>query len=381
MKHVLLGLMAISFFISCNEEKEIAPDLSFNSNPGVVLESLTISMNGEKGDLKMGAIPHSKTNLYPSLLSAPESFKSSSTSLERIDLVFEIDSEIEEVYFSIYGALQHYAFYNTDEPRGLGTQAVSLTMNMPASVSGDSFCALISVKDANQFISDVAEICIEMVDAPVKGRKIYFADFATNSRLATLDFNSGEVETIGYTGFSLSDIAFLGDKLYGVTLRSELIAIDLNSGEGKLIGKIGVSKINALEGRDNLLYGASGSGEFLSINPVTAKGSVIDVFDSSMYSSGDLVFDKNNEFLYGTLVVPNASFTNHLALINPTTGETTIVGDTEFRFVWGLALFRNQLLGLTGRGEFIIIDPYTGKGTLVENTEAFSAGGAAAIKK
>ncbi|GGG14493.1 hypothetical protein GCM10011344_13890 [Dokdonia pacifica] len=378
MRHFIqilqISIIAL-ILIGCSEEDEgtfiLDPELD------LVLESLTISLDGETGNITTGILPFSDGSESPSLISYPDAIKATRSTLERIDLVFEVESNIEEVYFSIQGASQYYTLTKNDIFVDSGKQAVSILIDIPSSIENDNFCTLISVKDSNQSISNLREICIELKENAVNERVIYFADFDVNSTLSTLNFNTGEVNDIGPIGFSLSDIAFLDDELYGVNLNSDLISIDLDSGQGSIIGNIGISDVNALEGYNGVLYAATRNGEFLTIDPTTAQGNIISLLGSGAVSSGDIVFEPRFDFFYGTLVVPNSP-TDELVTIDPITGETSFIGETNYTSVWGLALLRNQLIGLTTFGDFIIIDPNTGEGTFVEITDAFNAGGAAA---
>jgi len=372
---ILQFSIIVIILTGCSEDNEgiFTPD----PESDVVLESLTISLDGETGNITTGTLPFSNGSQPPLLISYPDAIKAARSTLERIDLVFEVTADIEEVYFSIRGASQYYTLTKSDLFIDAGKQVVSVLIDIPSSIENDDFCTLISVKDSNQSISNFAEICVELSDNLVNERVIYFADFDENSILSTLNFNTGQVDNIGATGFSLSDIAFLDGELYGVNLNSDLISIDLNSGEGSLIGNIGFIDINALEGHDGVLYAATRNGEFLTIDPTTSQGSLISLFGAGAVSSGDLVFDPMFDFLYGTLVVPN-TLSDKLVTIDPQTGETNFIGNTNYTSVWGLALLRNQLIGLTTFGEFIIIDPNTGEGTFVELADAFNAGGAAA---
>ncbi|MEW4923524.1 hypothetical protein [Algibacter sp. 2305UL17-15] len=372
----LLLVTSVIVIVGCSKES----NNENNPSSDEILESLEIYVNGKEGILEMGGLPFSNTTTFPSITSYPDMIKTTRSTTERIDLVFDVASHIKEVYFTINGASGYYVFNNDDELTNAESEPVSITIDIPSSINDGTFNANISVRDENESLSDLIDITISITDKDIENRVIHFSNFANNSTLSTLDFNTGEVVNIGLVGFQLSDIAFLSNNLYGVTLSSNLISIDLDTGQGTLVGNIGVSKVNALEGGSNILYAATNNGKFLSIDPLTAKGTIIGTFESGAVSSGDLVFDVNNEFLYGSLIVPGYS-TDRIAIINPNTGETSFIGETGFNDVWGLALFRNQLLGLTIDGEFIIINPTTGKGTFIENTEAFSASGAAAIRK
>lgn len=374
IKFIQISVITL-LLIGCSKDEgdAVSPDPQLDS----ILESLTVSVDGETGNFETGAIPFSDENMNLSIISFPDAIKTSRSTLERIDLVFAAESDIEEVYFSVSGASQYYVINKDNTYVDSGRQVVSLLIDIPSSIDSNSFCTLISVKDSNQGVSELTQICIELSESNAQERVIYFADFEDNSTLSTLNFNTGEVNDIGLTGFSLSDIAFLEGELYGVNLNSDLISIDLYTGQGTIIGNIGLSDVNALEGYDGWLYAATRNGEFLKINPATGEGTIISIFASNAVSSGDLVFDPRFNFLYGTLVLPN-TLTDELVTIDPLNGETNFIGNTNYASVWGLALLRNQLLGLTTFGEFIIIDPNTGEGTFVETADTFNAGGAAA---
>ena len=340
------------------------------------LETLDAKLLEVDGPLVDGTLPFDAQNTSFKLISRPDQITAKEATGERIDLVFETDSNISEVYFSVAGADRHYVFPNTTLDPDAPTEAVSLKFSIPQTPETDNFCALISVKDQNGRLSNAVQVCVTVDNTRALGRDIYFADFSPNSTLSTLNFNTSEVQVIGATGVELTDIAFIGDKLYGLG-RQELYLIDTTTGEASLVANLDVEGLNALEGDSNTLYAATIAGEFLTIDPITGATKVLSNFEDGAVSSGDLVFPNTQNFLYGTLIQPGYS-TDRLVSIIPSTGATTYIGETRFNFVFGLAFFRNQLLGLTDIGAYIIIDPETGLGTLVEFDPAFSAGGAAA---
>ena len=375
-RFIYLSIIAISSILTTACTDDETPFIE-TSRPDEILKTLNILVNNEIGVLTTGNIPNSNQNDFPSIISYPDKIQTTRLSQERINLVFEVDSNIEEIYFTIEGASEYYTFINNNGLAGAETESVSITIEIPSSINEDSFNTNISVKDKNQSISTVTQVHTIINEEDAEKRLIHFADYSYNSKLSTLNFDTAEVINIGSTGYKLTDIAFFDNVLYGISGYSDLITIDLDTGEGTLVGKVDIPNINALEGSDTTLYGATRGGDFITIDPLTAKVTVIDSFSSGAMSSGDLVFDGSKSFLYGTLVVPGSS-TDQLVTINPTTGVTEFIGETGFKEVWGLAFFRNQLIGLTTNGEFIIIDPKTGKGTYIETTQAFSAGGAAA---
>jgi hypothetical protein len=354
-----------------------------DNEPTVALNDLTVSLGDQKGAFVQGSIPYSQDSSSAVVTSAPDMVKTNASSKERIDLVYAVDSSIEEIYFSMSEEDGHISFSKEQMASALATstaqtEAVSLIVEIPELADNSDFCTTISVKTANQMLSDLTEVCFSVDEQNASNRVVYFADHSANSNLSTLNFDTGEVVDIGATGYALTDIAFFGDELYGVTF-TQLISIDLETGEGAVVGNIGINNVNGLEGGEYLLYAGTTDGEFLSIDPQTGEGTIIDFFGSGATSSGDLVLNEDNDFLYGSLEIPGSA-TDAIAKIDRITGATEIMGDTGFDEVWGLALFRSQLLGLTTDGELIIIDRTRGNGTLIENTDSFNAGGAAAVK-
>lgn len=346
-----------------------------------VFEALIFALNGNNGEVVVGVPPIRSVSINAPIVSSfPDVILTNRGSNERIDIVFQIQQLIEEVYVRVVGSTKYVQLNEGGNPNiNNESESISLIIGLSDDLGDGDFCVEISTKDQGGLVSDTAEVCFTLSNQEGDERVVHFADFSSNSTLSTLNFDNGDVNNIGPTGFSLTDIAFLDGRLYGVTSRN-LVEIDRDTGVGILvgsIGSIGSSGVNALEGRDGNLYAATASGQFLTIDPTTGLGSEISLFDSNAGSSGDLVFDKDGLKLFGTVKVAG-SITDQLIEVNPKTGEMSFLGETGFNDVWGLVFFRNQLLGLTRAGEFIILNPATGVGTLVEETDAFSAGGASA---
>jgi len=381
ISQITFFMMVVFSLISCGGGSDNSNDSNSNSSldSDEILSEMTFLLKGNEGTLSQGDIPFDNSNIFPSIISVPDIVNTNISSSERIELVFGTQAIIEEVYLTVSEASGYYKFIKSDGDPNAVTESVSISVSIPTSVQNSSFCVNISVKDSNQSLSDKTEICFTISDQNEANRIIHFADFSGNSTLSTLNFDTGEVTNIGSTGFQLTDIAFLGDELYGVSF-TDLIKINLENGTGTLIGNIGIFGVNALEGDGNTLFAGTTSGEFLTINPITGLGTGLGFFGSGAASSGDFVFDGNLESIFASLIVPGST-TDELALIDPENGLTSFIGETGYSQVYGLAFFRNQLLGLTSNGELIIIDTSTGRGTLVNNTQAFSAGGAAAVRK
>ena len=380
IKFSQLTFLAILFFalFGCGGGSDNTDNSNTSLSADEILSELTFQLKGNEGSFIEGDVPFDNTSIFPSIISSPDVVETNISSTERIELVFGTEAIIEEVYLTVAGASGYYSFTKNDGAQNADTESVSISVGVPSAIQDNSFCMNISVKDSNQSLSRKVEICFSVSDENEANRVIYFADFSSNSTLSTLNFDTGQVTNIGPTGYQLTDIAFLGDELYGVSF-TDLIKINLETGVGTLVGNIGSSGVNALEGDADILYAGTTAGEFLTINPITGYGTPIGYFGSGASSSGDFVFDGNMELIFASLIVPG-SLTDELALIHPENGLTSFVGETGFSQVYGLAFFRNQLLGLTSNGELIIIDTSTGVGTLVNNTQAFSAGGAAAVR-
>jgi len=354
-------------------------------NPNQIINGINITYGSSSGERFQEELPFSEENEFPSVISSPDVVITDQTSNERVDVIFSVDSALDELYVTVEGADEYLAFLIQEEQSAssmsnstssANTEAVSFGIELTEEVQEGNFCLVLSAMDKTGLLSEKVQVCFTISnDEQGNDRTIYFADFSSNSVLSTLDFDTGEVANIGSVGYELTDIALYEGRLYGVTF-TKLLEIDLATGEGQLIGDIGYNRVNALEGGANGLYAGTQDSEVILVDVETGAGDVIGTLDDSAYTSGDFVFNADDSVLYGSVVLPGYD-NDYLVTINPETGESTLVGDIGFDQVYGLAFFRDQLLGLTDAGEFIIIDPNTGLGTLVDNTEAFSAGGAA----
>lgn len=177
---------------------------------------------------------------------------------------------------------------------------------------------------------------------------------------------------------NLTDIAFAGKNIYGITFNS-LFSIDATSGASKKIsldwsgvsGKKGwgnnrLQSTNSLASYGGLLYTMNMHGsshQILTIDPTT--GSVKALGQTTKLStSGDLAFDSKGN-LYATVSQKGTSW---LAQVDRVTGETKMLGNTGFQNVYGLAYMDGTITGLTSSGRMIGIDTLTGKGSLLGYT-------------
>jgi hypothetical protein len=382
LRRLSIILTSLLFLFGCgggsgSSDSDDTPNINTSSSATEIIKNLGITLANQTGQVVDGNSPIASTGpSIPIVKSAPDSILTSSGNVERVDILFDTEFRLQEIYIAIDGA---DAYIRVDNPNTdvvvNNAEVISLLFNISENIESDAFCVEISGMDSQDSVSASIDVCFSIAEDNSDSRVVYFADFSTNSTLATLDFDTGDVKSIGSTGLQLTDIGFLDGQLYGVTF-TELVSLDKTTGSSSMVGSMGVSGVNALVGRDGMLYGMSTTGEYFTIDPVTGSASIIKTIGSGAGSSGDLVFNYDGTILWGTVIMPGFN-SDQLIKIDTVTNNVEFVGDIGFSAVYGLAYLRGQLLGLTAAGEFIIIDPNSGKGTLVENTDAFSAGGAA----
>jgi hypothetical protein len=113
------------------------------------------------------------------------------------------------------------------------------------------------------------------------------------------------------------------------------------------------------------LWAAASDGTVVEVDPKTGASKQVGSYKGPG-SSGDIVSIKALSATYATVKKPSTLGANDfLARINTLTGEATIVGDTGFKNIFGVGYWKGKVYGFTAGGEFILIDPGTGKGTLV----------------
>ena len=118
-------------------------------------------------------------------------------------------------------------------------------------------------------------------------------------------------------------------------------------------------------GDDVLVATRNQDGAVFRVDPMTGQTTQIGDMGSSFSSSGDLVAIAG----FGTVqTADNGLSPDRLVTLAPQTFAATPVGtDIGFGDIWGLAYWKNKIFGFTDSGEFVLIDPATGKGTLVQS--------------
>jgi hypothetical protein len=114
------------------------------------------------------------------------------------------------------------------------------------------------------------------------------------------------------------------------------------------------------------LIGVNQAGDYVTIDPQTGAQNTVGEYGGSFGSSGDLVYVRGAGVFATAVDATHA--TDVLVSINAGTGVATLIGETGFADIWGLAYWGGTIFGFTDGGQFITIDPATGLGTLVEST-------------
>lgn len=174
---------------------------------------------------------------------------------------------------------------------------------------------------------------------------LYSNNFNPNSQLFTINEATGQATLIGSTGFEVTDIAFNGSEIYGITF-SKFLKINKNTGVGNVIGNLNFSDMNslAISQKGEIFSAGSDTGNFISIDKNTGRGVLIGNYGNGLTSSGDLAFDPTG-VLYASVKKPGSS-TDWIAKINTLSGQASLVGDSGALNIYGLSFINNVLLEL-----------------------------------
>lgn len=184
---------------------------------------------------------------------------------------------------------------------------------------------------------------------------------------------NGQSKYIG----DVTDIAIDRDGRVVGTTYHRLLEIDPKTAICKPIASLpgqhsfnGLSWVRAQNAE--LLLATTQDGSVYRIDPTNGQAFPVGTLGAGLGSSGDLVSVEG----YGTLITTTGPESDRLARIDPATGVAEIIGATGFKRIWGLGFWKNKVFGFTSTGQFILIDPRTGAGTLVETIPAFPFWGA-----
>ena len=181
--------------------------------------------------------------------------------------------------------------------------------------------------------------------------------------LGTVDVSTGNVNVIGNTGVTMTDIAFdQSGNLYGISFNS-LYSINSSTAAISLIGNHSLGNTGT---KNSLVFDAAGTlyaanSALYTLNTLSGASTLVGNGGYSYNSSGDLAFVNNNLYL------SSSSSTDKLVNINAGTGVGTLVGDIGYSAVYGLATDNNvDLYGLSGF-DVLGINTSTGAGSALVN--------------
>jgi hypothetical protein len=214
-----------------------------------------------------------------------------------------------------------------------------------------------------------------LLSAPIAAHAspiIYVDD--TRGQIGTVDVATGASTLIGFSGFTLTDIAFnSAGNMFGIDFGTAY-SVNKTTGAATAIGALGAPGMNALVGNGAGLLGASNSnGNLYDINTATGAATPL-IGANPLPSAGDLAF--HGGFLYEAAVNGGAGTTDLLRIT--LTGNTftsidlgAIVNNTG---LFGLVNAADgNLYGVDGFNIFLINTTNPGLSTLVSSYGGTSA--------
>lgn len=176
----------------------------------------------------------------------------------------------------------------------------------------------------------------------------------------------------GYTTEQMTDIALdeeghmVGVSFYHVFAVDKDTALCTHLAPLSGTGFNGLSWVEGVDPGVPTLVGVNQTGSYVTIDPATGVSTTVGAYGGGYGSSGDLVFVRGaGAFATAT----NLSYASDVLVeIDPSSGVATLIGETGFQDIWGLAFWGGEVFGFTDSGEFLLIDTTTGQGTLVEST-------------
>jgi len=128
----------------------------------------------------------------------------------------------------------------------------------------------------------------------------------------------------------------------------------------------GLSYVSDTSGGDprEILVAAGNDGNVFEINPLTGASTLKGNYGGGYTSSGDIVSVRG----LGAFATVDQGLTGNdfLARVNTTNYSVTIIGDTGFTDIWGIAFWGDKVYGFTENRQFVLIDINTGAATPVE---------------
>jgi hypothetical protein len=115
---------------------------------------------------------------------------------------------------------------------------------------------------------------------------------------------------------------------------------------------------------DDKLVAAALDGSLYELDRNSGASHPIGNYGGGLGSSGDVVSVSG----FGTVAtVSGGGSSDALATIDTATGVAQVIGSTGVSGIWGLAFWKDKVFGFTSTNDFVLIDPKTGKATMVQS--------------
>lgn len=215
----------------------------------------------------------------------------------------------------------------------------------------------------------------------LRAGKVFVQDFTRGelSKLYTIDLSTGKTKLIGSIAKAVTDIAFMGDRLYGIARQddcetTQLIKIDPVTARSTIIGDVGLNVVGLAYNRiRNTLFGATAK-QLIAIDLNTGKGTPLVTVANQDFNCGQLAFDRNG-IPYITLI--DSCHKKYLVTTDLYNGTLTFLGNIGFPNLSSIEFFDDFLYGVSDKcfglasdGKLIRIDITNGTGTLITNTDS-----------
>ncbi len=237
-------------------------------------------------------------------------------------------------------------------------------------------------KDAIAGFSAVLEkvICSSRTvgtDINIEPTTVYIQDYVAgkDSKLYTLNLQTGKADLVGSIATDVYDLAFVGSQLYGLqqgNKTTNLVTIDRPTGKATAIGDIGFDVVGlAYNNQRDILY-ASAAKQLIAINLETGKGKSAITVSKDKRGCREVAFDSSGQ-AYVTLLGTDKK--KQLAVCDLDSGKVNVIGNIGFPDLASMEFINGVLYGVTGNffnlgkdGQLIRIDTKTGKGSFVTKT-------------
>ncbi len=199
------------------------------------------------------------------------------------------------------------------------------------------------------------------------------------STLYKVDPDTLAVSTVGGFGWpgvpdQMTDLAIdrngqLIGISFGAVYRVDPMTAQTTMLSGTLSGQFnGLSFVPAAmlgqTGEDVLVATRNDDGAVFRVDPNTGDSTQIGNMGSQFQSSGDLVAIEG----FGTVQTTLGAPWDVLSKLEPVTFKATPAPQsTGYGQIWGVAYWKGKVFGFTQLGQFVVIDPATGVGTVIQS--------------